>query len=171
MNDLTEFEPIVDEMLAAVRGDVLLRPTAPLPDGGWLTIDDFRLAEEYVWRRYTDDTDDGMSWSDVRGNEEAELLRPTYADPADRLRAAVRELAGQFWEDLMTRLPPPYRAIVDDVASDLCDIALCRALPEAGSGLFQRMWEVYRLGGWPCGWEGAYPAGRLVVFQPPTNRR
>ena len=24
--------------------------------------------------------------------------------------------------------------------------------------------QVYLAGGWPCGWEGEYPKGRLVVF-------
>ena len=29
---------------------------------------------------------------------------------------------------------------------------------------FNNLLQVYLVGGWPCGWEGEYPKGRLVVF-------
>ena len=29
---------------------------------------------------------------------------------------------------------------------------------------FNNLLQVYLAGGWPCGWEGEYPEGRLVVF-------
>jgi hypothetical protein len=30
--------------------------------------------------------------------------------------------------------------------------------------LLRDMWYWYRQGHWPCGWEGDWPEGRLVVF-------
>lgn len=166
MRELMAFEAIIAELLAMVRDGVLLRSFVLLPERNWLIIGDFALAEEYAYRRYTDDSDDGLSWTDLRAIEASKLLRSTYNDPAGWLRAEVRGLAGRFTEELMERLPPPYRPIADDVAADLRNIALSRAVPEAGSGLFRQVWDAYRLGSWPCGWEGSYPAGRLVVFQP-----
>ncbi|WP_339684917.1 hypothetical protein [Gimesia maris] len=32
--------------------------------------------------------------------------------------------------------------------------------------LHEKLYEIYKAGGYPCGWEGVYPRGRLVVFVP-----
>ena len=74
-----------------------------------------------------------------------------------------------FARGLAQQLPAPYQAVVDDIAADLQNIVLSRVVAGVGLNLFDRLWEVYRQGGWPCGWEGAFPAGRLVAFQPPAN--
>jgi hypothetical protein len=160
----------IADISQALEGRALLRPASHPEGEGWHVISNFALAQEYAYHRYISDAEDADNWSDLRKREVSELLRPTYADPRGaEVRTAVRALPEPFTAKLAEGLPAPYQSAIDDVATDLENIALSRMVPDAGSGLFPKLWEAYRQGVWPCGWEGVYPAGRLVVFQPPLE--
>ena len=67
---------------------------------------------------------------------------------------------------ILERLPSPYAVIIDDIEADLSNyVSSCTIL--GGTRFFNLVWDAYRQGGWPCGWEGIYPGGLLIVFEPP----
>lgn len=150
---------MLEDVIAAMENATLLRPAAPIARDGLVVIDDF---EEAKRRAYGDG-----AWKDLRAAEVARILAVTHSAPnGGALRDAVRDLGAPLTELTVSRLPPTYAEIVNDVAADLQNIVLDRMVPDAGSGLFPRLWLVYVQGGWPCGMEG----DRLVAYAPPINR-
>ena len=55
------------------------------------------------------------------------------------------------------------KEIWDDVYSDLINCIKARAIVGKGNFFFEKIIEVYLSGGWPCGWEGNFPNGRMKV--------
>lgn len=92
--------------------------------------------------------DEAFPWNDL-----VREIRPqTVAMTNERLNAlGLSDLArkvvyaGASWDTLGACLETEYSDIV------ACDF-------------YRRLLEWYLAGHWPCGWEGEYPAGKLVVF-------
>jgi len=55
---------------------------------------------------------------------------------------------------------------IDWIADDMLSLIISRTSLGENELLYENIFEVYKAGGYPCGWEGAYPRGRLVVFVP-----
>ena len=32
--------------------------------------------------------------------------------------------------------------------------------------LYEKVFKVYKMGGWPCGWKGEYMKGKMIVYLP-----
>jgi hypothetical protein len=156
---------LVEEILTAIANGDILSPHAPIADPLALVIADLDEAKRYAWSRPIAG-DDISTWNDLREDEVAPFhalpyerpdLKPAY-DSTDTLLEPLSKL-------LREKLPANYAELRDDVAADLQHCAMNRALhgllPDS---FWERMWQIYRRGGWPCGWEGEYPQGRLVVF-------
>jgi hypothetical protein len=161
-------QALFDEVVRFAEEGSLLRPSGPLVGDRVLVIDDFAQACDYAYRRYITDAANAWNWTDLRAHQVIE--KP--ADLSDAELSAVQAEADTLEERLFAlvsaRLPPRYASLVDDIAADLENCAYIRAAFGAAVGdrLFDRMWDAYRHGGWPCGWVGAYPEGKLVVFWP-----
>jgi len=78
-----------------------------------------------------------------------------------------REDWSDQFERLISRVPedeayPFYPCSVQDHCAYIAtELAVAHVTPVH---LFRDMWYWYRAGHWPCGWEGDWPDGRLVVF-------
>jgi hypothetical protein len=55
--------------------------------------------------------------------------------------------------------------VVEQAESDLIHCAENRAFNGPNDNHWERLFEAYRAGVWPCGWQGAWPSGRLLVWQ------
>jgi hypothetical protein len=162
---------LVQEILDFAEQGPLLRPAAPIEDGRFRVIHDFAEAMDHAYRRPISDDEDAPNWTDLREREASESLAATYRDASlSPVRAAVRQLLDRLTR-AMSRLPAPYAEIADDVAADLRNCAFSRAVFGADDRFFDLVSDAYARGGWPCGWDGAYPEGTLVVFEPsPADR-
>jgi hypothetical protein len=149
---------MLDDVLSAIENATLLRPPAPIDSDDLVVIDDFAEAQRRARAE---------SWSLARTEEAERILAVTQRAPnGAALREAVRGLAEPLGELVAARIPPRFAEIAGDVAADLENVVLDRMVPNAGTGLFARMWLVYVQGGWPCGMEDE----RLVAFLPPLSR-
>ncbi len=54
-------------------------------------------------------------------------------------------------------------SIADAVAYDIAAAAAVELATDSPD-FFTNLIEWYRLGHWPCGWEGEYPKGKLIVY-------
>jgi hypothetical protein len=161
---------LVQEIVDFAERGPVLQPAAPIQGERLHVIGDFAEAQEYAYRRYITDDEDADNWTDLRQKEASKILAARYKDPSlAPVFQAVRELLKPLTQSL-ARLPAPYTEIVDDVAADLRNCAQSRAVFGANTNFFDLLWNAYQQGGWPCGWEGPYPGGRLVVYQPPIPK-
>ena len=145
---------LVEEVIELAERGPLLRPQGVIAGERVRVVRDFAEATEFAHRRFISDDEDAMNWTDLR-----ELQARNISQAPDEIWTRLAEI-------VPGRVPPAYAAVMDDVIADLANIASSRGVSGAGDSLWDRMWEAYRQGGWPCGWEGNYPAGVLVVFQP-----
>ena len=64
-----------------------------------------------------------------------------------------------IYEDILEDIP----YLLDSIFGDFSKIIFNDYL-KLNNVFFENILQVYLAGGWPCGWEGEYPEGRLVVF-------
>lgn len=153
----------------ACRGQILNIPPR-VADRSLIVVNDFDRA--MYWARNEDIEEGGdediPTWSDVRSKEMATIYEKRYAlHGLDwDVGAELSELLTPLYECLCAKLPDQYDRILDDIVGELHGCAYARALDPAGNPFFERLLNIYRAGGWPCGWDGRYPDGKLVVYVP-----
>lgn len=158
---------LVQEIIDFAEGVGVLQPVRPIEGERLHIIQDFGEAKEYAYHRYITDQEDAANWTDLREWQVGHVLGATYANTnLVPVRDSVRGLTDRLFRATNANLPAVYLEVVDDVAADLENCALGIAVYGPGESFFDLLWSVYRQGGWPCGWEGNYPEGRLVVFEP-----
>ena len=167
MTDLGANAALVQEVIDFAEQGSLLTPAAELGVREWEVVSELDEALAHAHRRATIGADDAMTWTNLREHQSAEALGVTYERPElAGLRDTYDELTERFYE-LGGRLNEEHRRLAEEIANDLANIALTRAVFGANPDrLFEQMFQAYRAGGWPCGWLGAYPAGKLVVYDP-----
>jgi hypothetical protein len=169
LGDFTEVTAFVE------NGKILAGVQSPSPS--WLVIDDWDTAQRFAYDQEATGQD---VWTDLRSSVAAKLI-PAGTNAPEELGARIRKLSDEYSAVLLDRLgltpagrvrlrkagvfPHPASEIVDDIIADLRILAEARLL-RVTLPLFEEIFAAYRAGGWPCGWEGAYPVGRLVVFTP-----
>ncbi|AAK78328.1 hypothetical protein BJV85_003671 [Clostridium acetobutylicum] len=56
------------------------------------------------------------------------------------------------------------KEVWDDVYNDLMNCIKVRAILGKKNYFFEKIFQIYLSGGWPCGWEGNFPNGKVKVF-------
>jgi hypothetical protein len=157
------------------HGKILVGVQSPPPT--WLVIDDWDTARRFA---YDQEVTGQEVWTDLRENVATKLGRARERAP-EELAARIAKHRDEYRAVLLERLGltpagrlrlkkegvfrHPASEIVDDLYADLFIVVEARLLGVT-LPLFEEIFAAYRAGGWPCGWEGTYPIGRLVVFTP-----
>ncbi|MEC1635787.1 cytoplasmic protein [Bacillus mojavensis] len=131
-------------------------------------IEDFEEAQQLVWSQDTDEV--GVFFQDLKSSESGLLLGKILSD--NHLRTIDEELSNIFnFDDNYTEdfIPMDFWDIAEEVESDLYKCAINCLVNVTKDNLFEKMFQVYKSGGWPCGWEGTYSEGKLVAFIPSIN--
>lgn len=107
-----------------------------------------------------------MTYGDIQAHAASKfILHP-------RVRAAKSELYEWFYGErrieasIYRRLPRKYAGYATWIVSDMYMTALSRiAFGINEDALFEKIYSIYRDGGWPCGWSGRYPDSvKLIAF-------
>lgn len=131
----------------------------------------FQEAKTEAWDKFDSR---GYSWKDIRELEIAKVFKRGY-----ELSGFVEyeEKAFAFYDvvydTVLPQLGEKYRDAINDVAGDLYNCALDIAVHGNLGPFFGRLFEIYRVGCWPCGWIGQYPEERVqgvfLAFLPPIS--
>jgi hypothetical protein len=156
---------LATEVLGAVAEGRVLSPSKRLDLRSARVITDFVLACDFAWEQ---DVDGATGWNDLRSRHLSKMKAKGAARPelAPLLNGRL-DVERWIRETLAPRLSTLPESIASDVASDLFHAILQRVLQGVGEDLFETIFQPYLHGGWPCGWEGEYPEGMLVVYQLP----
>jgi len=154
---------IVAEVIAFVEDGPLLAPPA-LGEHPGIPVTDLAEATRLAWHEVYGAAE--LSWADIREWQAQPMPAAAY-----RLKwfhqpdGGFSRLLEAFFEHAGRRVPPPYVSLVEDISSDLYWVAQARALLSEAHPFVERIFEIYKAGGWPCGWGGASEA--LVI--PPSR--
>lgn len=125
----------------------------------------FEKAKEFAWSQ--DLPNCPLTWPDIREQEMSEVMSVRYSlSNFDEEDAALGELVDQFGDVLSKRLKGDYEELLDEIMGDMYNAAYCRAVNGVSDNLLEKIFMIYKNGGWPCGWEGDYPDGKLIVYIP-----
>lgn len=162
------------DLVDFIESGRLLRDPRPPSDPGLKIIRDLSELDRY--REVQEDTpDDWWIWKDILeyagtcGSDfPSERLRRLETALIDKLNKLydleiydylTLQLAGRFDEEVISNIWADFTFIIGYRA------AFGRTLP-----FVERLIELWRLGGFPCGWDGGvHPQGRLVVYFPPED--
>jgi len=106
---------------------------------------------EDAWECCQDD-----SWINATFHKEVDQNHPAWAIAYDKALEAVSK-SGRNHE-LEDGVPVALQAAWDAGA------AAYQLATNNTNGFYVGLMDWYRKGHWPCGWEGAYPQGRLTVY-------
>lgn len=113
-----------------------------------------------------------LTWEDIRSEELSYVNEKMYKlSDFSAVKKELTQLLTTFFESLSETLPEQYEATMNEIIGDMYACARARAVDEDGSPFFERLLKIYQSGGWPCGWEGRYPEGTLVVFVPVSEKQ
>jgi hypothetical protein len=71
-----------------------------------------------------------------------------------------------FYGYLKRRLKRQYWEVIDDILFDMRACADNRAVFGKTDNFYEEVFQIYRAGGWPCGWVGRFPDGVFAVYVP-----
>lgn len=159
----------VNEVLEFVKSDKLLSG-GQLPEGiDAVVVDELdQIPTEEDYEKYDDER---PLWRDILGKEASKFFclesdaEKSY-DPyrSDFLSKLVDKLTKRYKEFF----PEQYnQRILDlDIPGILSYIVHCRIVMGKQHRFFETLFRIFKSGGYPCGWDGCYPQGRLIVFYP-----
>ncbi|MCY8913690.1 cytoplasmic protein [Bacillus atrophaeus] len=164
MSRYGENSDLVEEVIDFIKhGELFNNNNQSLSD--IIFIEDFERAQQLAWSQDADEVD--VVWQDIKSNESGHLLGKILSDV--NLKTMDDELSNIFNSDdnySEDFIPMDFWDIAEEVESDLYKCAINRLVNGKKDNLFEKMFQVYKSGGWPCGWDGTYPKGKLVAFIP-----
>lgn len=138
----------------------LTKVSAP-PTDVFVLVDDITKAYDFATMQCLEGNED---WTDLRENMAAETLGAAYEinDGSQKLD----EVFGS-WQSWKFRFPQEMidAGVASEVESDFLLIAKSLTIPSSSSSFFEMLLNFYRAGYWPCGWQGEYPKGHILVYK------
>ncbi|QDT45317.1 hypothetical protein Pan241w_54370 [Gimesia alba] len=118
-------------------------------------------------------------WDDLLRNDIGKMMN--YGDTTEKFKnieeldSSLTSQFDQLWKQFFILVNDQLKGILtkdesDIIADDLYMVCKCRALfGKDKSFRHETLFPIYQAGGYPCGWEGAFPRGQVAVFVPDPN--
>lgn len=127
-------------------------------------INDFNEAQNLAWSQDSSEVD--TVWEYVKSQEAESIVEKVY----DLDLVTQQDDLYDFFSDHNNYsndfIPFDYIDINEEVEGDLTMCALNRLVNGKTDNFYEKIFEVYKVGGWPCGWKGTYPNGEVIVYVP-----
>ena len=156
----------VEEVVDFVKNGYLLTGADVPSLDDVLTVCDLERAQVLAWEETFGN--DEFLWSDIRQKEMSNVKAICYTiDGFNSYRDNLTPLLQRFTLYVRRKLSASHTELLDDIVSDLYNCAFNRCVQGTDrTSFFEKLLAIYRSGGWPCGWDGDYPKGRLAVYLP-----
>jgi hypothetical protein len=125
---------------------------------------DFDEAQNLAWSH--DLSEVYTVWEYVKSKESESIVEKVYYLDL----VSQQEVLYAFFSDhdnfSNDFIPFDYIDINEDIEGDLTMCALNRLVNGKTENFYEKIFEIYKQGGWPCGWTGTYPMGDIIVYVP-----
>lgn len=161
---------LVQEVFDLIQSDTLLRGNASsaaraVEEGvativtGYIDALGMAHSQEVLFRYRTPRNLDAvieLCWGDINENELAPVWGALQDQNLwDKFNAVTsHESPNLFWKMIKATLPEDYfDDLADEVDGAMRDSVASRIAYGRGHQFYERVFRVYQLGGWPCGWD------------------
>jgi hypothetical protein len=110
-------------------------------------------------------------WTGLRETNYAEVLPSRDRLVADKKqKAKLDQISDQADDEIFAIIKSQAQKrgldakVADAISTDFYEILKKRVFRAKPHPWAERMFRIYAEGGWPCGWHGKYPEGKLIVF-------
>ncbi|WP_019637144.1 hypothetical protein [Paenibacillus fonticola] len=158
-----EYSSLVEEVINYIQSNQLFQGNKQLDDE-FTIIDDFEQAQEIAWTQDLDIVD--TLWEYVKSSEDSEIIGKVYEKELRSVERELKELFDSTESYSEGFFPSGYLDIIEEVQGDLFMCAINRLVNGKTNNFYEELFRIYQSGGWPCGWEGKYPEGRIITFIP-----
>jgi len=124
---------------------------------------DYQKAKELAWSQDLDEVEN--VWEDIKSLESGDIIGKLYEDDLNSMERPIREMI-QSSEIYPSDFVSKYIEIFEEISGDLYICALNRLINGNVDNFYERIFDIYKLGAWPCGWQGNYPEGKMIVYVP-----
>ena len=124
-------------------------------------VNEYERAQELAWSQDLDEVEN--VWEDIKSSEGGEIIGQLYERDLNSMERPIREII-QSTENYPGDFVAQYIDVFEEIIGDLHMCALNRLVNGKVDNFYERIFDIYKLGGWPCGWEGEYPEGRMIVY-------
>ncbi|MDM5186301.1 hypothetical protein QUF99_02375 [Bacillus sp. DX4.1] len=111
--------------------------------------------------------DDEYTWNDIRELEMSEVWGDYYNLNEDERSVGLDALTDLI-DEHVRKSDNGLSDFFHDVVADLRNCAINRAINGKSNNFFEKILEIYKIGGFPCGWDEEYsegnPKGNFIVY-------
>ncbi|MCY7993388.1 cytoplasmic protein [Bacillus haynesii] len=130
-------------------------------------INNFSDAQNFAWSQDLNEVD--TVWENVKSLETGNIVEKIYDLDLATQQDDLYEYFGDYENYSENFLPFDYVDIHEEIEGDLTMCALNRLVNGKTNNFYEKVFEIYKEGGWPCGWKGIYPKGEFIVFVPSSS--
>ena len=127
-------------------------------------INDFNEAKDYAWSQDLSEVE--TVWEYVKSQEAEGIVEKVYNLGLESQQEDLYDFFSDTDNYMNDFLPFNFIDINEEVEEDLIICALNRLVNGKTDNFYEEIFEVYKKGGWPCGWKGTHPIGDIIVYVP-----
>ena len=132
-------------------------------DNEFKIIHDFEKADYYA---FEEDYGDEGNWTDLREGIWAEV----YSKMDDIENNKELDISNRIYDVCHPPIPQYLNdeaiEVYNEISGDLEFCLISRLISGKSNKFLENIFKAYLTGGWPCGWEGNFPKGKLIVYYP-----
>ena len=129
----------------------------------FVIITELSEAEKYAFSQDEDDVD--IVWADLISHQRSEINKILYKLPDYKTFSANLDKI-QLYRYVSRSKNKLVSEYSDYIEGDFESVLRARALVGKQNEFFEQQFLAYQMGGWPCGWSGKHPDGKMIVFLP-----
>jgi hypothetical protein len=154
----------VDEVIDFIRKEKLF-------ENGICQINDITIIRDYekakilAWSQNSDEVQ--SVWEGIKSSESAIIMGKLYDERhLNNFEDEIYEIFNSSENYIDGFIPLEYWDIFEEIQGDIYMCALNRLVNGKIENFYEKLLKIYKKGGWPCGWDGKYPLGKVFVFVP-----
>lgn len=154
---------LVEEVMDFIRYSKMFN-NKNINENNFKVVKDFNEAQNLAWSQDSSEVD--TVWEYVKSKEAESIVEKVYDLDLVTQQDALYDFFSDHDNYSKYFLPFDYIDINEEIEGDLTICALNRLVNGETNNFYEKIFEIYKNGGWPCGWKGTYPIGEIIVYVP-----
>ena len=156
---------LLEETKKAINKMVFFKDNIKIDENKYIIINDFDEACNNAFEEYFEyGENDEYTWDDILSENMSAVKKIIYKETNySELTKAMREI--EVVEEAEIEFTFDDEDVIEEIQVELDMCVQSRLVCGKNNSFFESLFEVYCLGGWPCGWNN----GKIIVYVPENS--